>query len=305
MTDIDEISDPALAHWFLSATERGNPATDIRAWTIGNHVEPLVDGATYFARLHDALSAAGPQDQVYLVDFRGDTDERLAGPGTGVGSVLAGLAAHGTKVFGLIWRSQPDWLDQSEGANAELVRTVSDAGGEMLLDSRTRRAGSHHQKFVVVRHPDQPAHDVAFFGGIDLGLSRNDDSDHRGDPQVMDFPRVYGPRPPWHDVQASVHGPAVVDVEHTFRERWYGSTVLDLSSPLRMLLDRAYHAGKFVGRELPARLPDPPAAGTHAVQVLRTYPARLRRYPFAPLGERSIGNAYRKVLNRAARLVYV
>ena len=109
-------------------------------------------------------------------------------------------------MFGLIWRSQPGWLDQSEGANAELVRTVSDAGGEVLLDSRTRRAGSHHQKFVIIRHPDNPASDVAFVGGIDLGLSRNDDHDHGGDPQVMDFPAVYGPRPPWHDVQAAVRG---------------------------------------------------------------------------------------------------
>ena len=45
--------------------------------------------------------------------------------------------------------------------------------------------------------------------------------------------------------------------------------------------------------------------GTHAVQVLRTYPARLRRYPFAPLGERSISQAYRKVLDRARRLIYI
>ena len=48
-----------------------------------------------------------------------------------------------------------------------------------------------------------------------------------------------------------------------------------------------------------------PTVGTHAVQVLRTYPARLRRYPFAPLGERSIGYAYRKVLARARRLIYI
>jgi phosphatidylserine/phosphatidylglycerophosphate/cardiolipin synthase-like enzyme len=219
--------------------------------------------------------------------------------------VLSRLAVRGAKVFGLIWRSQPDWLDQSEGANAELVRTVADAGGEMLLDSRTRRAGSHHQKFVVVRHPANATTDVAFIGGIDLGLSRNDDHEHGGDSQAMNFPAVYGARPPWHDVQAAVQGPAVNDIEHTFRERWYGSTVLDLSSPARMLIDRAYHAGKLVGKDLPDKLPDPPNAGTHAVQVLRTYPARLRRYPFAPLGERSIAHAYRKVLARARRLIYV
>jgi phosphatidylserine/phosphatidylglycerophosphate/cardiolipin synthase-like enzyme len=97
----------------------------------------------------------------------------------------------------------------------------------------------------------------------------------------------------------------VADIEHTFRERWYGSTVLDLSSPVRMAIDRAYHAGKLVGRDLPEPLPAPEPVGQHAVQVLRTYPARLRRYPFAPLGERSIAHAYRKVFARARRLIYI
>jgi hypothetical protein len=41
------------------------------------------------------------------------------------------------------------------------------------------------------------------------------------------------------------------------------------------------------------------------VQIIRTYPAKRLRYPFAPDGERSIGHAYRKALRRARRLVYV
>src|SRR5512132_4611402 len=44
-----------VASWFLSPTERGNRATDIRAWTTGNAVEVLVDGAKYFGRLHQEL----------------------------------------------------------------------------------------------------------------------------------------------------------------------------------------------------------------------------------------------------------
>ena len=109
------------------------------------------------------------------------------------------------------------------GANAEFVRRIGEDGGQVLLDARTRRGGSH-QKLVVVRPPGSPGRDVAFIGGIDLGHSRNDDSRHPGDPQVMEFPGSYGPRPPWHDIQAEVRGPAVHDLEHTFRERWYDST---------------------------------------------------------------------------------
>lgn len=297
--------DGSIGDWFLDNGERRNPASGIRNWSTGNLVEPLIDGARYFERLHEMLCNMSPHDQVYFADFRGDTEELLAGPGSSVGDVLAELAARGVLVFGLIWRSQPSWLDQSEGKNAELARELSDAGGEVLLDSRTRRAGSHHQKLVVLRFPGRNERDIAFLGGIDLGRSRHDDRRHFGDPQAMDMPKVYGDHPPWHDVQAAVRGPAVADLEDTFRERWYGSTVLDVPSPVRMLIDRAYHAGKLVGRELPEPEPEPEPAGPHAVQVLRTYPARLRRYPFAPLGERSIAYAYRKVFARARRLVYI
>jgi phosphatidylserine/phosphatidylglycerophosphate/cardiolipin synthase-like enzyme len=243
---------------------------------------------------------------VYFLDFRGDLDERLDGPGSEAGEVLGLAARRGVLVFGLLWRSQPKLLHQSEAANAEFVRQIDEDGGQVLLDARTRRAGSHHQKLVVVRHPASPARDIAFVGGIDLGHSRNDDSKHPGDPQVMTFPGVYGPRPPWHDIQAEVRGPAVHDLEHTFRERWYGSSVLDLPSPVRQLYDRAYHMGAMTSRPLPEPTAhDETQRGTHAVQVLRTYPARLRRYPFAPLGERSIAHAYRKALARARSLVYL
>ena len=300
------IDDPAIGCWFLGDGDRANPATGLRTFTIGNLVQPLVDGSSYFARLHAELNATEPGDQIYFLDFRGDLDELLDGPGSAVGEVLGRAARRGVKVFGLLWRSQPKALRQSEAANAEFVREIDEDGGQVLLDARTRRAGSHHQKLVVIRHPGAPGRDVAFVGGIDLGYSRGDDSRHHGDPQVMDFPDSYGQRPPWHDIQAEVRGAAVHDLEHTFRERWYGSSVLDLPSPVRQLYDRAYHMGAMTSRPLPEPLPDESMPrGTHAVQVLRTYPARLRRYPFAPQGERSIAHAYRKAFARARALVYL
>jgi phosphatidylserine/phosphatidylglycerophosphate/cardiolipin synthase-like enzyme len=300
------MDDPVIADWFLAEGDRANPATDLRAFTTGNQVRPLVDGRGYFARLAAELAATEPGDQVYFLDFRGDLDERLAGPGSEVGELLGLAARRKILVFGLLWRSQPKLLKQSEETNADFVRQIDEDGGQVLLDGRTRRAGSHHQKLVVMRHPGHPGRDLAFVGGIDLGHGRNDDSGHAGDPQTMDFPEAYGPRPPWHDIQAEVRGPAVHDLEHTFRERWYGSSVLDLPSPVRQLYDRAYHMGAMTSRPLPEPTDDDRTwRGTHAVQVLRTYPARLRRYPFAPHGERSIAHAYRKAFARASRLVYL
>jgi phosphatidylserine/phosphatidylglycerophosphate/cardiolipin synthase-like enzyme len=300
------MNDPAIASWFLAEGDRANPATDLRAFTTGNMVRPLVDGRSYFGRLAAELGATQAGDQVYLLDFRGDLDERLDGPGSEAGEAFGAAARRKVLVFGMLWRSQPKLLKQSEEANAEFVRGIDEDGGQVLLDGRTRRAGSHHQKLVVVRHPGFPMRDVAFVGGIDLGHSRNDDSEHSGDAQAMAFPEIYGPRPPWHDIQAEVHGPAVHDLEHTFRERWYGSSALDLPSPVRQLYDRAYHIGAMTSRPLPEPTADDRTRrGSHAVQVLRTYPARLRRYPFAPHGERSIAHAYRKAFARARCLVYL
>src|SRR5262249_5343319 len=49
----------------------------------------------------------------------------------------------------------------------------------------------------------------------------------------------------------------------------------------------------------------PSSRGMHAVQVLRTYPARRPPYPFAQEGERSIARAYIKAFANARRFVYL
>src|SRR5207253_557984 len=78
------------------------------------------------------------------------------------------------------------------------------------------------------------------------------------------------------------------------RERWNDPTPLEhRSSPLARIRLR-----KTKEPNAPAPLPpaDPPRRphGTHAVQVLRTYPGRRPPYPFAPQGERTIARFYRK-----------
>jgi phosphatidylserine/phosphatidylglycerophosphate/cardiolipin synthase-like enzyme len=47
------------------------------------------------------------------------------------------------------------------------------------------------------------------------------------------------------------------------------------------------------------------AGGSHAVQVLRTYPRKWRPYPFARNGERSVARAYLKAFARARSFVYI
>jgi phosphatidylserine/phosphatidylglycerophosphate/cardiolipin synthase-like enzyme len=101
-----------------------------------------------------------------------------------------------------------------------------------------------------------------------------------------------------------VRGPAVHQLSWSFRERWLDPHPLDRRTPLgamrRVLSLKPRARGGLA-------VPDHSSAscGPHVVQVLRTYPERRPRYPFAPKGERSIARAYIKAFNNAARFVYL
>ncbi|MCW2937581.1 MAG: phosphatidylserine/phosphatidylglycerophosphate/cardiolipinsynthase-like protein [Actinomycetia bacterium] len=296
--------------WLLTTRERGNPATslddrhpDKAAWSKGNEVRPLVHGAAYFAELLTSVNGLRAGDSLLFTDWRGDPDELLAGTGSEVARVFCAAARRGVLVKGLLWRSHLDLLQFSSKENRYLGEDIEAAGGECLLDMRVRPGGSHHQKFVVLRHPGRPELDVAYVGGIDLSHSRHDDAGHAGDPQAQPMAAVYGDRPPWHDLQVAIRGPAVGDVETVFRERWEDPAPLS-RSPMHRLRALLQHEDVLADR-LPPQLPDPAPRGRHTVQLLRTYPNRRRGYVFAPEGERSIARSYLKVLRRARSLIYI
>ncbi len=299
-----------VPRWFLSSAERGNPATrldsrhtDGLAWSTGNAVAPLVHGAAYFPELLRCVRQMCAGDLLLFTDWRGDPDQLLDGPDTEVSRVFAEAAERGVVVKGLVWRSHLDRLSFSEQENRHLGEDIEAAGGECLRDMRVRPGGSHHQKFVVLRHPGRPELDVAFVGGIDLCHSRLDGPDHAGDAQRQPMADVYGPRPPWHDIQLAIRGPAVGDVETVFRERWEDPAPLT-RNPINRIADLLRHEDTTPGR-LPEQLPDPAPRGEQTVQVLRTYPKRLRGYPFAPSGERSVARGYAKAIEHARSLIYV
>jgi phosphatidylserine/phosphatidylglycerophosphate/cardiolipin synthase-like enzyme len=295
--------------WFLTARERGNSTTAIDrrhggdAWTSNNLATPLIHGHEYFARLCDELQRTSAGDRVYFTDWRGDPDERLDGPGSEVTDILVGLAERGVEVKGLLWRSHPDVTRFSEEENRTLAKAVNEAGGELLLDERVRRAGSHHQKLFVILHPNAPETDVAFVGGIDLCHGRNDGEHHHGDPQAIVIDKRYGPTPAWHDMQVELRGAVVGDIVETFVERWNDPT------PLHHAWVGPWHSRADESAKDVASLDGVPhtdrPCGTHAIQVLRTYPVKRPPYPFAPSGERSVARAYVKAFRRARRLIYI
>jgi phosphatidylserine/phosphatidylglycerophosphate/cardiolipin synthase-like enzyme len=308
-------SDPSWTAWLLTKAERANAQTvldDIhpgeQAWSVGNHVRPLVHGATYFAELKERIEETRAGDLILFTDWRGDPDEQLTDdPESTMLRLLGAADRRGVDVRGLIWRSHWDKLSFSAAENRQTGEHLQATGAEALLDMRVRTLGSHHQKLVVIRYPGRPERDVAFVGGIDLCHSRRDDARHLGDPQPQSMAEAYGQHPAWHDIQAAISGPAVYDVETVFRERWMDPTPLS-RSPIRRWRDRL--AGNDLSPDpLPeqAAPPRPVPGGTHVVQLLRTYPnlRHGRDYPYARGGERSVARGYSKAIQRAERLIYV
>lgn len=304
----------ALADWLLSHEERDNPHSRLdavtgdggAAWTTGNTVRPIVHGAHYFAELAERITAMGEGDRVYFVDWRGDPDEQLNDDGLTLVDVLVDALGRGVDVRGLLWRSHWRKISFHSERAFELGKTLEEAGGECLRDMRVRTGGAHHQKFVVLRHREDPSRDVAYVGGIDLCHSRRDDDDHEGDPQPLKMAAEYGPNPAWHDVQVAISGPAVHDVETTFRERWEDRTPLT-SNPGRRVASWI-QAEDQSPDPLGEQWPPPPAVdgGHDAVQLARTYPKILpTAYDFAPDGERTIALGNAKAMSRARRLVYI
>ena len=177
----------------------------------------------------------------------------------------------------------------------------------MLLDERVRRGGSHHQKLFVIRHRGRPDGDVAFVGGIDLCHGRHDDAGHLGDPQAVELDDGVRRRDrrgtTCSSRSAARRSPTLAD---TFRERWEDPHAARPPQPGAGVR----RPGRAASRAIPTRCrrgaPTRAPAGTHAVQVLRTYPAQAAAPTRSrPSGERSIARAYLKAFARARRLVYI
>jgi len=303
-----------VREWLLVSEERENSHARIdavrgdgTAWSSGNTVRAFVHGRDYFAELHERICALGPGDRFYFADWQGDPDQQLTDdPRSTLSNTLVDAVRRGVDVRGLLWRSHWHRLGFSAHRHRQLGEDIGDAGSQCLRDMRVRTRGAHHQKFVVIRHLDDPARDVAFVGGIDLCNGRRDDEKHQGDRQPVDMARAYGPNPAWHDVQVAIHGPAVHDVETTFRERWEDSTPLTLNPGrfLSSVLHREDLTPEPLGEQAPP--PSPRSDGHETVQILRTFPVIYpKSYDFAPDGERSVMLGNTKAIAQAERLVYV
>lgn len=296
----------AAQKWFLTEEEviaamKGfnRTATGLSLFTLGNEVSPRVDGASFMANLHaDWAQASGPQDFVHAAQWNAEADEAL------VPSVQNLTMSNQSKLINEVKRLvekdvEVRWLENRN--TFYLPNTVQFAKrmnemreGIVVTDARFPEGGSVHQKAFVVRRAGET---IAYVGGIDIMNSRWNTNLHN----ISDPRRQLEPQPPiypsWHDAMVHIRGPAVLDVERNFYQRWN-----DPSWP--QIIEK---------NPKPYAWLNPPVvqdAGKQAVQIVRTYSCAYGAagkgfQQFAPKGEMTAKAAYLKAISRAQRYIYI
>lgn len=304
-------TDPS--RWFLSEAEiqsaRGGrgPKRSLSVMTSGNRVEPLIDGEDMMARLQMDLVAARSGDFIHFTAWRMDKDlELVPGSGLSVGKLWRQAMERGAITYTLLYDAQalngnvaPADEDTFSFLQNALLETYREGG--VALDDRFPRFGSHHQKTAIFGGRE-PA--VAYCGGIDPAGDRWDTRAHDMPKRPFRERSGFIPYestgvvraqarrsfPGWHDAHVRLRGPAVLDIERNFRERWNDYRPAQGTQ-------RAYLLG-----------PEPrveASPGTHHVQVLRTFACGGLYPSFAPHGEFTCFRGYLKAIAAARRYIYL
>lgn len=275
--------------WFVANTPVSTTPA-LPRYTAGNRVTPIRDGWDFFRRCADVMRTARDYDD-FILTANWWYDDGLKPDGNDNGfylkheddtSSLAGLtaaaASSGAQVRALLFEQlwDTETLVRQNEPQAGRLNAFPSGNARAILDGRTAFAGSHHQKFTVVRGKDGNGvpRPLAFCGGIDFNANRRDTPGHR----------AFGG---YHDVHAEVEGPAVLDLFQSFKDRWdfhaqFGQPALAVT------LDPA----------------DVKPSGPTFVQVARTYP-QTAGYPFAPLGSFTPLQALHRAIKRAKKFIYI
>jgi phosphatidylserine/phosphatidylglycerophosphate/cardiolipin synthase-like enzyme len=233
----------------------------------GNRIDVHIDGTSALPAIVAAIR--GARSFVHVAGWTVNPDFAVE-RGSRIVSLreLLSEAATRVDVRVLAWAGAPFPVMHPTRAEARQLIDRLTQGTRIrgALDKRNRPMHCHHEKLIVIDGV------LAFVGGIDL-------TDLAGD-RFDGPPHVTVTRLGWHDVAASVAGPAVADVATHFAMRWHATT----------------------GEKLP-RTFVPPPAGTSRVQVVRTVPEKT--YAALPKGDFSILEAYMGAIRRARRLIYL
>ncbi|TYZ59108.1 hypothetical protein PybrP1_007499 [[Pythium] brassicae (nom. inval.)] len=314
-----QIDQPELdpTRWFLTGEELtmsrgGVPRDDLSVFTSGNEVTGFVASNEYFHAIYDDLEATGPEHRIFLtgwsvdkIPFKPHAELDPLGEVTNFGRVFGDAIARGANFHALVWSNLLETDQNVQMRDYLHGLPASGAGGKahFIFDDRlAATTNAHHQKSVVIERQ----HDlVAYVGGVDLTSDRWDTIDHDQDAlrTQTGIRRVYNG---WVDAHVRLVGPATKDVAANFLARWNSNT-----KPSTDLLDDYLNFENPESTDLPAGTcgidPDADArhAGSHNVQIARTFSCEYKNYEFAPRGETSIFQARIKAIRNAKNYIYI
>lgn len=279
--------------WFLSEI----PFTD------GNITTPLIDGERYYKDLKETISSNLTFSNILISGWRLNKDTIIDNSDNSTfETMLTGLVADFSVVKSMVWYvpgSIGDFGASHGPENTALTEFILNKGGQAIMDNRlpTGTFASHHQKYIIIDGNNKKA---AFIGGVDIAPDRLDSPSHDNS-----IPRMEESTKAWHDIQIKIEGPAVTEAMRCFQERW--------NDP------RKPHVYPAAGNSVPINFADSQIslissnpAGTHSVQLLRTYACRSNdgeggqsAYPFAEGGRYDYQNALNKAIQNAEHYIYI
>ncbi len=218
-------------------------------------------------------------------------------------SVLSRAATKGVDVRVLLWDTYT--LPFHPNPNPKKVQEILEAVGiRCLLDDShmgllNHPLEAHHQKTAVIDGR------LAFVGGLDPMMENSGDYDRwdtKGHPFHSPLRMGKDGKMPhsWHDAHVLFEGPAALDVELNFRQRWNALVNLH-EMPADLILPEL--AVPPAG-SLPRRPRLPGIESAARLQVTRTIPKES--YHFAPEeGITTILESYKRAFARARRYIYI
>lgn len=268
---------PARRH-----TEDAGP-NSLSVSTDGNTVTTLIDGSAYMQRWHDELLAlhGATSAELYHAAWRLEGVKTLGNtvPGNDALDDINDADSAGVSVYPLVCRNLMTIIYNAPTVLWLRLHLISNA----CLDPRFPVKGSNHHKFAVFKSSTTA---LALLGSIDISKTRWDTPAHLPVNADRDGQST-------HDTAVAVQGPAIVDVEKTYRERWNDSSrgsLLPTTPP-----------------PIASPLAAPAGGGTHSVQVLRTYGITKTRwgYSWSPRGEFTVWASYLNAINKATSYIYI
>ncbi len=256
-------------------------------YTDGNRVKMLLDGQDYMETWYElVVSIIGqPDSEIYHSAWRLENVHTLGHSQENSDALQALIDAENGGVT-VVPVACPNILMQRFNAPS-LYRLNENGVVNAAFDFRFPSAGSNHQKFTCFK---SPAHASAMLGSIDIAKSRWDTRDHASD--VGERNPDHGK--PTHDMGVLIEGPAVTDIELSFRERWNDRS-------------RAFGLKPLAPHPIVSSVTSSAPIGTHSIQVLHTFGITSESfgYTWSPVGEFSIWAAYLKAIISANQYIYI